>query len=264
MLGTLSYLRFYVASCLPVMAIGSAHSVEVLRLCFESATVHPWRSIDQRGLNFELINAAARSLGVQVEYLSLPWKRCLLELKANGVDGAFAASFLEERTSYAVYPGGATPDAARRLHFDSYVLLRRKGTRLNWDGRSFSGLSGPVGIQLGYSVGDQLRRLDIPLDEGSVSASELLEKLKAGRVDGAALLSDTAKNLMHTQPHLANALDILPVPLVQKPYFLVFSFETYRSRKGVADSMWRAIEQVRNTPAYRRHEASMLQSGGQP
>src|SRR4051794_18470700 len=75
-----------------------------ITLCFERQEVPPWRTLDGGGLNFELLNEVARRTGVDFDYQSMPWKRCLAQLKANQVGGAFAVSFSRERLALGAYP----------------------------------------------------------------------------------------------------------------------------------------------------------------
>ena len=81
-------IGFLVSSLLaggPAVAAGKPG----IPLCFERQEVLPWRTLDGGGLNFELLNEVARRTGVEFDYQSMPWKRCLAQLKANQVGGAF-------------------------------------------------------------------------------------------------------------------------------------------------------------------------------
>jgi polar amino acid transport system substrate-binding protein len=89
-----------------------------------------------------------------------------------------------------------------------HVLVRRKGSRVDWDGKHFANVDGRIGFQLGYSVGDFLRAQNVPVDECSQQADELLQKLLAVRLVAAALGGDDAARLMHT-PY-ANEIDCCP------------------------------------------------------
>ena len=156
------FLRYgLIACCLGVGSPSFAADRVTVPLCFERQEVLPWRTLDGGGLNFELLAEVARRLGLVFDYQSMPWKRCLAQVKANQVSGAFAVSFSRERLALGTYPGvhgdqgQADPD--KRMHVDRYVLLRRKGTRVDWDGKRFANVDGRIGFQLGYSVGDFLR-----------------------------------------------------------------------------------------------------------
>ncbi len=260
---------FYRAGMCGLVALlftSPSQAAEVLKFCFESADVLPWRAVGAKGLNFELINAAAKKAGVQVEYLALPWKRCLSELKANAVDGAFAASFKADRLEMGAYPGvsaaGAPePDASKRLYMDSYVVVRKKGVAVQWDGKAFSSLDGAVGIQLGYSVGDQLKALGLSVDDGSTAVRDLMLKLLAGRVGAAAIGGSDAKSLLLQDPKLARQIEVLPIPLVEKPYYLLLSHQMMAARAELATHLWQAIEKERLSVSYRKAEERALKGG---
>jgi polar amino acid transport system substrate-binding protein len=226
-----------------------------ITLCFERQEVPPWRTLDGGGLNFELLNEAARRTGVDFDYQSMPWKRCLAQLKANQVGGAFAVSFSRERLGLGAYPGGQTPDVERRTHVDRYLLVRRKGSRVDWNGKTFQHLDGRVGFQLGYSVGDFLRAQGVLVDEGSQRSDELLQKLVSGRIEAAALGGGDTLRLVRGP--LAKELEVLPVPLVEKPYFLMFSHAFVARQPQLAERIWNTIAEVRNSPAYRKREREL-------
>lgn len=236
------------ALSLPLVAVAR----DKLTLCYESQEVRPWRTANGGGLNFELLNMVAQRLDIALDFQSVPWKRCLAELKANAVDGAFAVSFKPDRRELGEYPGGDAPDASKRLHTDTYVLLRRKGSKVSWDGQRFSNLDGAIGFQLGYSVGDVLRAHNLEVDEGGERADELARKLLAGRLAAMALGGSAAAAVMHGP--LGPQLEQLPIPIVEKPYFLLLSHALVASRPQLAAQIWSALEQARNSPAYRKLE----------
>jgi polar amino acid transport system substrate-binding protein len=241
----------------------------MVSLCFERQEVLPWRTLDGGGLNFELLGEVARRLGVVFDYQSMPWKRCLEQVKANQVDGAFAVSFSRERLAVGAYPGvhgddgQADPgraDPDKRMHVDRYVLVRRKGSRVDWDGKQFSNVDGRIGIQLGYSVGDFLRARHLDVDEGSQQADELVQKLLAGRVAAAALGGGDAVRVMRTP--VAQQIEVLPVPLVEKPYYLILSHAFVAQQPELAARIWKTIGEVRTSSAYRRRERELTGSPG--
>jgi polar amino acid transport system substrate-binding protein len=230
----------------------AAQAKETITLCFERQEVLPWRTLNHRGLNFDLLEKVAARLDVHFDYQSMPWKRCLEQLKDNQVGGAFAVSFSRDRLKIGAYPGAGNPDASKRMHVDRYVLVRRKGSRVQWDGKAFTNIDGAIGIQLGYSVGDFLRSHNVQVDEGSQRAAELVQKLVAGRLNAAALGGGDAAAMMRGP--MGAKLEVLPVPLIEKPYFLILSHALVSSNPDLAARIWKAIEDVRNSPAYRKLE----------
>lgn len=239
---------------------GSAAAQETVTLCFEHQDVKPWRTQQGGGLNFELLKLVEQRLNIHFDFQSVPWKRCLQQLQANAYDGAFAVSYKPDRRELGVFPGGATIDNSKRMHIDSYMLLKRKGSNVEWDGKTLRHLDGPVGFQLGYSVGDVLKKLEVETDEGSQRSDELVRKLIAGRLGAAALGGSDANNIMHGA--LGAQLDMLPLPLIEKPYFLILSHGMVARRPELAQRIWAAIEQARNSPAYKKRERAARDEAG--
>jgi len=219
-----------------------------LTLCFENKVVLPWRTVEFTGLNFELLKRVESKLDVRFEYRLLPWKRCLAKLKANEVDGAFSVSYSPERMQYGIFPGDGAPDSRQRMHSARYYLIRKKGSSLDWDGRQFHHVDGKIGFQLGYSIGEQLRAMHLPVDESNDSVHNVGRKLLAGRLAGAAVFDSDADNLMRGP--LGPKLEIVATPLVEKPYYLLLSARLVKARPELADRIWKAIENVRDGREY--------------
>jgi polar amino acid transport system substrate-binding protein len=249
-----------IACCLaagaPSLAAQPAPGSQAISLCFERQEVLPWRTLDGGGLNFELLGEVARRLGIVFDYQSMPWKRCLAQVKADQVNGAFAVSFSRERLALGAYPGvrglDGQADPTKRMHVDRYVLVRRKGSKVDWDGKRFANVDGRIGFQLGYSVGDFLRAQNVPVDEGSQKADELVQKMLAGRLVAAALGGGDAVRLMRTA--YGREIEVVPVPLVEKPYYLMLSHAFVAQHPDLAERIWKTVEEVRTSAFYRRRE----------
>ena len=237
-------------------------AAETLKLCVEDADVRPWRTRDGQGLNYLLLNRAAKLAGVEFRHETMTWSRCLVLLKSGGVDGAFAASFKQDRLEIGAYPGGATPDEKKRLHMDRYMLVRKRGTPVDWDGRKFLRLEGPVGTQLGYSINDTLKKMGVATDDGSQSGEALLKKLRSGRIMAAAMLEGEVQSILSGHNDYASSLEILPTPLEEKPYFLMLSHARVKKNPQQAQRIWNAIEQVRQSRDYQRAEKTALAGAG--
>jgi polar amino acid transport system substrate-binding protein len=249
-----SVLAGFLLACgvAPSFAAPAESQAPTITLCYERADVRPWRTQAGEGLNFDLLRLVAERAGVTFNFQSMPFKRCLAQLKANAVDGVFAVSFKPDRLELGEYPGGATPDASKRMHIDRYILLRRKGSALDWDGKALRNVDGAIGAQLGYSITDQLRSLNVTVDEGSQRSDELIRKLLAGRLAGAALGGSDARTLLDG-PY-GPQIEACPIPLVEKPYYLMLSHALVAKQPALAQRIWATIEQVRNSPAYKQLE----------
>ena len=221
---------------------------EKLTFCFENKLVAPWRTVDKTGLNFELLSRVEKRLDLNIEYQLLPWKRCLAKLKANEVDGAFTVSFSEERRDFGAFPGHEQADVKKRMHYARYFLVRKKGSNVDWDGKKFLNLDGKVAFQLGYSVGDMLRELNVPVDESADSPYNVGRKVLAGRVAAAAMMDSDTYVIM--QSPIASKLELVEVPLVEKAYYLMLSNALVKAKPELAERIWKSVEEVRDSKEY--------------
>ena len=100
--------------------------------------------------------------------------------------------------------------------------------------------------------GEFLRSQRVAVDEGSQRASELAQKLLAGRLAGAAVGGGDAMVLMHST--LSPQLELVNTPLIEKPYYLILSHALVDANPQLAARIWKAVEEVRNSPGYRKLE----------
>lgn len=241
-------LRPIALSLLCAAACAPAYASTKVTLCFENKMVMPWRTINRGGLNFELLKRIEAKLDISFDYQLLPWKRCLAKLKANEVDGAFTVSFSDERREFGAFPGGATADVKKRMHYARYFLLRKRGSAIDWDGKQFHRLEGKVAFQLGYSVGDLLREMGVPVDESNDSPYNVGRKVITGRVAAAAMMDSDVSVLMGGP--LAPQLEVVAAPLIEKAYYLMLSNALTKSRPELAERIWKSVEDVRNGREY--------------
>ncbi|HRE18462.1 MAG TPA: transporter substrate-binding domain-containing protein [Rhodocyclaceae bacterium] len=232
-----------------------------LKVCFEGEDVRPWRYKDGSGLNFELLNRVAKRAGVVFVFETTPWRRCFADMQQGQVAGVLGASFKPERTAFGAYPGGSEPDVRRSVYTDRYVLVRRRGDAVNWDGVQFAHLQGAIAVQNGYSIGGDLKVLGVEIDDGARSAADNLHKLLNGRVPAMAALAGEMASLLAADPQLQKQLEILPKPLAEKPYYLILSHQLVKTQPELAERIWRGIESVRQSKEYRRIEAQAIAGG---
>ncbi len=265
----LNFLRCLACSCLVLAGtfwpFSLSRAAETLVFCYEKSDARPWRTADGQGLNIVLLRLVERETQMSFQYSGLPWKRCLMQLKNNEVAGAIGSSFRADRQAMGVYPGalkaGQLPDAGKRLNMDGYVLLRRKGTAVAWNGKDIVGLEGVVGTQLGYSIIDKLLALGVKVDDGTHGARETLVKLAGGRLGAAALHTGEAEYLLRNTSSLAADLEIFSESLAEKPYFLMLSHQLLATRPELAQRVWNGIEKVRSSAEYQRLEREILARG---
>ena len=228
-------------------------AAEVIRAAYEDKSLPPYYTgtadtIDPAspGVSVELMQEAAKAAGLEIQFVRMPWLRCLKSLQLGTVDVTFNSSFKEYRLESGVYPmAGGKPDSARRLATISYALYRLKGTSAAFTGTSITGLGdGPVGASSGYSIIDDLKRMGIKIEEApdtrtnfKMLASKRIAAVAAQDVQGDALLADFP-TIEKVTPLLAS-----------KDYFVMASHQFYDGRREVAERLWAKIAEVREARA---------------
>jgi len=240
----------------------AAHSAEpapgtVLHLCYEDqlewSWIRPAKGADSGYILLELVRS---KLGRGIDYVGLPWKRCLEQVKDGSMDGVVGASFLPEREAIGVYPtdGDGRPDPSRRLTLNGYYLFLPRDSTLSWDGQHFGNLTGPIATIIGYSIVGQLKAAGAEVYETSGGADQTLALFRlvlGGHAAAAAMIGAGGDAVLQNHPEIASRLVKYPVSLVQKPYYLVFSHQFYEANRPLAEEIWSGLAQLRDSAEYK-------------
>lgn len=245
-----------------VLSIAPAHADErpgSVKLCFGENYFYPWHQGNGDGLNFVLLDRVSAKLGIKFSYVALPWKRCLRNMLSGEVDGVFAASFKPDRLEAGVYPTmeGGKPDAGKRLMMEGYHLFKLKGSALDWDGKQFHNLSGPIATPLGYAIVDQLKASAVNVDEVPGETEAVFEKVVRGRAQAVAMITQVGEKIIQMN-RFRGKFEKVPTALVEKPYYLMLSHQLYDAHPGLASEIWDAIAAVRESAGYKQIEMELL------
>jgi len=228
-----------------------ASAAEILRAAYEDKSEPPYyvgdsAEIDQAapGISVELMRAAAKAAGVEIQFVRMPWVRCLKSLERGEVDAAFNSSFKPERQEFGVYPmADGKPDGSRRIATLTYSLYRVKGSAVTWDGSRLGGLDGPVGIQAGYSIGEDLARMGVKTEDAA-DATTNFKKLVSKRIPAVAVHEVNGDTLLSSRNF--PSVEKIEPPLVSKSYFVMFSHQFYDSKRALAETLWDKLAEARD------------------
>ncbi len=224
-----------------------------LKFCTESEDSYPWILKNRKGLSIILLEMVEKRISQKILIDAIPWKRCLQELKAGHYDGAVNASFKTDRAEFAVYPMTVDKvDISKRMLIDSYSLYRLKGSKVEWDGKVFKPDDAIVGAQTGFSVVDQLKSLNLKVDDSSGSTEINLKKLLLGRVTAVALPTLQGDNLLNKDTELQKKIEKIALPLIEKPYYLIFSKPFFAQEGTLVKKIWDSIELTRESAEYKK------------
>jgi len=214
---------------------------------------------EKPGIAVELLMLAGEKMNIDIEFIRLPWKRGLHELKFGRIDGLFNASFKTERLEFGVYPmKEGVVDQHRRSYTNSYVLYKVKGTPIQWDGKTFHNLTRSIGATRGFSIVDDLIKQGIRVEEAN-STSQNFERLINGRIDGVAALELDADYIVETYKDKFSNIEKAQPPLVTKPYYLLLSHQFVKMYPELAEEIWNTIAVVRESEEFKQRTQKYFQ-----
>ena len=175
-----------------------------LRICVSDHAYPPLTFPYRDGQAQYLIRRAAGEAGWQVEFVVLPWRRCLKAVTLGDLDGvATVADTPDNRSKLAMPLRRGRANSARSVGEVVAVAIRWRGSRVEWDGVSFRGLRTPVIHQAGTSAfSARLAELGQAGLDNANSPEKLMRMLLMGRAEVALGLEPRVSELLR-QPQFA-------------------------------------------------------------
>lgn len=227
---------------------------EKVRLCYEDVTVFPWITGDDRGLVISELHIVEKILSLKFELKRLPWKRCQIEAQNGNFEGIIAASYSDERTNWGVYPFSVTNkvEPEYRLHTDRFFVYTRKESPIKWKNGKLENLgTNEVGVQLGYSVGNDIKKLGYPLHSSFTGAIDVVKELDMGIINVAILQDHETVRVLNSHPELGkNILRQEPAFKIADQYVL-FTKKFFSLNPVLAKKIWKAISEARESSEYK-------------
>lgn len=249
--------------CLLAVLPTFAAAEQTITLTYENADSYPFAMTDGSGLNLILLRMADEALPeVSFKYEQVPWQRCLNNIETGTTEGCFTASFKEERLKHGYYPGtldGGKDDPSLALHNSSYSLYVLKDSPISVTGAmKIEGLTGKIAVPAGYSIGDDLTKAGYEIDSTAAKTFQNFQKLANGRVAAVAALTPDGENMLNKNPEFSSKIKVLPTPLVDKPYYLMFSKQFVQSNRALAEKIWATLAELRESQAYKDEAGAYL------
>ncbi len=196
------------------------------------------------GVAVELIREAAAAAAAQVTFVRMPAPRLLAEMQAGRLDGAFIFSYREERLQYGVYPmHQGKPDRQRRIASNNYSFYKLATSDVAWDGTTLTNWRAPIGINFSFSIGDDLKKMNLAVDDGGRGTEQNFAKLRLGRISAYATLEDSADAFVRRN-RVTQVVKLEP-PIVVRDYYLMLSKQYVDANKVRAELFWTRLGEVR-------------------
>lgn len=222
-----------------------------ITVCIPTNPFPPLTFTDHDGQGQWLARKAAALHGDQVQFVVVPWVRCTEGVAAGAYDAAMPPSAIYAASmAFPMSEGQIDPQKA--VGAVSMVVLRRIGSKANWDGKAFSALSTPVLFNKGIaSIREKLAKLGVPGDDGAQANESLLRKLLVGRGDLLIMNGQAAANEL-ANGAMAGELELLPVPFLSFTLYLAFNREYQQAHAAQVNAIWSEIGRLRASPEFLR------------
>ncbi|MBC7714520.1 MAG: transporter substrate-binding domain-containing protein [Rhizobacter sp.] len=236
-------------------------STSVIRLCYEDSNVFPWITGDEKGLAITQLKIVEKSLPIHIKFIRLPWKRCQIQARVGQVNGIIAASYTKERTEWGTYPmdNNNKVDREYRTHTDSFFVYARKESGITWNGNNFQNLGeNQVGVQLGYSVGNDLVDQGHKILSSFKTPYDLFKALDSGMVKVAVLQNHASAKSLKEHPELGLKIERQEAPFKVADQYVVFNTTFFKNNSTLCINIWKALALSRKNPDYIKDEQAFL------
>jgi polar amino acid transport system substrate-binding protein len=194
-----------------------------------------------------LTDLVAADMGMTVSVVALPWKRCLESVRSGKIDAMIGGADVPFTRKLAIFPKNkGAVDTNRSLGTARILLVKRIPSEVDWNGKDFINLSGPVAVAMGtQAMINAVVNAGAVADEGGKTDDQNLRKLMQNRVELMAAYEFDLKNLIDRNDSAVIA--VLAKPLLETHYYLAFSKSFYARNSQLAESFWDRIPSRRHS-----------------
>lgn len=196
------------------------------------------------GLHIEMILAAAKQLGITVEFKSVPWKRALHMVKQGQVDAISYISKTSQRQSFAIFY------KENILSHGNYVLftLNEYKPNIHFDGQLTELQPHRIGTVMGYNYSPKLNQADyLMIDNQSKSEAILLKRL-LNKHFHIGLADKRQISILAQEANVSGHIAYLSPTLFYAPQYIAFS--RVKKHYQLARKFAQALQEFKQTPAY--------------
>lgn len=201
--------------------------------------------VDKPGMSVELSSLCAKAVGGNLNFSRLPVRRMHEELRAAQVDMVIGLTYTAERAEYLAYPmRDGKPDASRRGATISYMLYRLRGGKVAWDGKSITGLQGPLGVNSGFALAGILRSRGVDVEEVQYDR-QLFPMLERSRVGAVATLENIGDYYIE-RTDSGGKIEKLEPALATGDYYIAASRHFYDTHSALVERFWNCLARERD------------------
>jgi polar amino acid transport system substrate-binding protein len=225
---------------------------QTVKICLDKNMWYPFTFVEKgqaTGLHIDIVSKAINDLGFTVEYKPLPWKRCVAGANDGDYDAIAVASYKDKRAKTLNFPSDAASAAKStwRVMQVEYTVVSTTAQSYEYDG-DINTLPTPVRVPRGWSIGDDLKKQGVKVDDGASGDEKNLKKLL--RMDkGSVVALPQVAELYSKKSNFKGKLHASKKPIKSKSYYLPFSKKSKISDED-QQRIWAQIAKVRDDVAF--------------
>jgi polar amino acid transport system substrate-binding protein len=218
------------------------------KFCYEADTYYPFTndstSKEKPGILVEIIKEASKRSGLNLSIYRSSWKRCMSDLKQGKADVIAAMIWTNERAKWAVFPIiDSRLDSEKYVWKARYMIHKRKGSGLTWNGVSFNPKKAKISAPEGYVAYNKLKKLN-NLPAKNFKATQALQLISKKRLDGFVLEELIGKTLVN-KLNLSKTIVSLEKPMFETLWYAPLSSEFVYKNPVKAKTFFSEVKKVR-------------------
>ena len=196
------------------------------------------------GTHVAIIEQAIKTLPYSVNFIAMPWNRCLTAVEHGDVDAIMSASYIEDRNRFLKYPAEATSTLPHPSSLGTVDFVAVANIETDLNGIDNGALPPqPIGIPIGYITIDIYRQRGAQV-VGIANYNKLFELLRRGRVK-SLILSGALADIYIKHGNHQKTFKTKSLPGRSGPLYLGFSRKSPLSSEQISE-IWQSIAHVRS------------------
>lgn len=192
-----------------------------------------------KGVDYEIMMAVMSTMGYEIDFQLLPWKRCIRMIEEKSADAILDISMTEQRKKAMYFPQEKISDSAS-------VLFYLKGKEYRYEVlEDLSGLT--IGTVLGYAYSKEFLEADFFTREPVKTEEQNLKKLLYGRIELFLSNKNVGLYAIHKMK-IEDKVDFLPKVVSSGENYLAFSQKN--GHAALSEIFSEHLERFKTTPEY--------------
>ncbi len=197
------------------------------------------------GIYPEIVDEAAKIVGIEVEYKQLLWVRVTLEAKKGNIDAVMGLFNTPDRREYFEF-------SKNGLIYEEYSFFTLKGSGIKYRGKLEDLKNIHIGVVQDYKYGSKFDSADFLMIEKCLTDQNLVEKLAKKRFR-IAIGNKTAINYYAKKLGVMNKIEWLHPPVSREySHVIAFSKATGKPYEELARKFSDAIKQLKKNGSFKK------------